>query len=156
MNICVKFFLIFTSMAITFHFDEISKPTFFKTTKLKIWLKTIAAKEKFVIKELNYIFLDDEGLLKINMEYLNHDTYTDIITFDNSDASAGSAGKIESDIFISLERVEANAKKFNTTFENELHRVLAHGLLHLCGYKDKTKKDATLMRQKEEESLTML
>ncbi len=143
-------------MAITFHFDEISKPTFFKTTKLKIWLKTIAAKEKFVIKELNYIFLDDEGLLKINIEYLNHDTYTDIITFDNSDASAGSAGKIESDIFISLERVEANAKKFNTTFENELHRVLAHGLLHLCGYKDKTKKDAILMRQKEEESLAML
>ena len=143
-------------MAITFHFDEISKPTFFKTTKLKSWLKSIAAKEKYVIKELNYIFLDDEGLLKINIEYLNHDTYTDIITFDNSDASTGSAGKIESDIFISLERVEANAKKFNTTFENELYRVLAHGLLHLCGYKDKTKKDATLMRQKEEESLTML
>ena len=156
MNICVKFFLIFTSMAISFYFDTISKPSFFKATAIKPWLKTIAAKEKFVIKELNYIFLDDEGLLKINIEYLNHDTYTDIITFDNSDASAGSAGKIESDIFISLERVEANAKKFNTTFENELHRVLAHGLLHLCGYKDKTKKDATLMRQKEEESLAML
>ncbi|MCC6583708.1 MAG: rRNA maturation RNase YbeY [Chitinophagales bacterium] len=143
-------------MAITFHFDEISKPTFFKTTELKSWLKTIAAKEKFSIKELNYIFMSDEALLKINIEYLNHDTYTDIITFDNSDASTGSAGKIESDIFISLERVEANAATFNTTFENELHRVLAHGLLHLCGYKDKTKKDAALMRQKEEESLTML
>ncbi len=143
-------------MAITFHFDEISKPTFFKTTELKSWLKTIAAKEKFSIKELNYIFMSDEALLKINIEYLNHDTYTDVITFDNSDASTGSAGKIESDIFISLERVEANAATFNTTFENELHRVLAHGLLHLCGYKDKTKKDATLMRQKEEESLAML
>ena len=94
-------------MAITFHFDEISKPTFFKTTKLKIWLKTIAAKEKFVIKELNYIFLDDEGLLKINIEYLNHDTYTDIITFDNSDED----NVIDGDIFISLERVKENAEK---------------------------------------------
>jgi probable rRNA maturation factor len=152
LRLCVKLFIIFTFMAITFHFDNISKPRFFKTTKVKTWLKAIAAKEKFVIKELNYIFLDDEGLLKINIEYLNHDTYTDIITFDNSEIN----GKIESDIFISLERVEANAKKFNTTFENELHRVLAHGLLHLCGYKDKKKTDVELMRKKEEESLAML
>lgn len=140
-------------MAITFHFDNISKPIFFKSTKVKTWLKAIAAKEKFVIKELNYIFLDDEGLLKINIEYLNHDTYTDIITFDNRDSVNLSLPKIESDIFISLERVEANAKKFNTTFENELHRVLAHGLLHLCGYKDKKKTDIEMMRKKEEESL---
>ena len=139
-------------MAITFHFDKISKPTFFKSTKIKSWLKAIAVKENFSIKELNYVFLDDEGLLKINIEYLNHDTYTDIITFDNSEEK----GKIESDIFISLERVEANAKKFNTTFENELHRVLAHGLLHLCGYKDKKKSDVELMRKKEEESLALL
>lgn len=145
----MKKFLIFTFMAISFHFDTVSKPSFFKATAIKPWLKAIAAKERFSIKELNYIFLDDEGLLKINIEYLNHDTYTDIITFDNSDGR----GKIESDIFISLERVEANAMKFHTTVENELHRVLAHGLLHLCGYKDKTKKDAALMRQKEEECL---
>lgn len=138
-------------MAITFHFDNISKPTFFKSTKIKSWLKAIAAKEKFVIKDLNYVFLDDEGLLKINIEYLNHDTYTDIITFDNSEEK----GKIESDIFISLERVEANTKKFNTTFENELHRVLAHGLLHLCGYKDKKKPDIEIMRMKEEQCLTL-
>ncbi len=142
-------------MAITFHFDKISKPIFFKSTKLKTWLKAIAAKEKFVIKKLNYIFLDDEDLLKINIEYLNHDSYTDIITFDNSDASIGSAKKIEGDIFISLERVEANAKKFNTTFENELHRVLAHGLLHLCGYKDKKKSDIEIMRKKEEQCLAL-
>ena len=139
-------------MSITFHFDNISKLPFFKTTKVKTWLKAIAAKEKFVIKELNYIFLDDEGLLKINIEYLNHDTYTDIITFDNSEIN----GKIESDIFISLERVLANAIKYITTFENELHRVLAHGLLHLCGYKDKKKTDVELMCKKEEESLKML
>lgn len=139
-------------MAITFHFGNISKPTFFKTATIKVWLKKIALKEKFIIRDLNYIFMKDDELLQINIEYLNHDTYTDIITFDNS----YKAGKIEGDIFISLERVEANAQKFNTTFENELHRVLAHGLLHLCGYKDKKKADIEIMRMKEEESLAML
>lgn len=141
---------------ITFQFDKISKPTFFKSTKIKPWLKAIAQQENFTIKDLNYIFLSDEDLLKINIEYLNHDTYTDIITFDNSDTLTRAAKKIESDIFVSLERVEANAKKFNTTYENELHRVLAHGLLHLCGYKDKKKADIELMRKKEEDSLKML
>ena len=136
-------------MAISFHFDKISKPQFFKAAPLKPWLKAIAAKEHFIIKELNYIFLNDAELLKINIEYLNHNTYTDIITFDNSETK----GKIESDIFISLERVEANAATFNTSFENELHRVLAHGLLHLCGYRDKKKSDIELMRKKEEEAL---
>lgn len=153
-------------MAISFHFDNISKPAFFKASTIKVWLKQIAENEKFIIKELNYIFLNDEGLLKINIEYLNHDTYTDIITFDNSGfdkldsdtsnvrLSLSKPPKIESDIFISLERVEANAKKFNTTFKNELHRVLAHGLLHLCGYKDKKKSDIEIMRKKEEEALS--
>ncbi len=118
---------------------------------MKSWLKKIAQNEKFEISELNYVFFTDEELLKINIEYLNHDTYTDIITFDNSSAN----GKIESDIFISLERVEANAKKFNTTLENELHRVMAHGLLHLCGYKDKKKNDIEIMRKKEEACLIL-
>ena len=138
-------------MAISFHFNTISKPVFFKANRIKIWLKTIASKEGYEIKDLNYIFMSDEELLKINIEYLNHDTYTDIITFDNAEVK----GKIESDIFISLERTEANAKKFSTTFENELYRVLAHGLLHLCGYKDKKKTDIELMRKKEEESLRL-
>lgn len=118
---------------------------------MKSWLKKIAKSEKFEINELNYVFLTDEELLKINMEYLNHDTYTDIITFDNSSANE----KIEGDIFISLERVEANAKKFNTTLENELHRVMAHGILHLCGYKDKKKSDIEMMRKKEEACLIL-
>lgn len=148
---------------ITFQFDKIAKPTFFKSTKIKSWLKAIAQQENYTIKDLNYIFLNDEDLLKINIEYLNHDTYTDIITFDNSDKLTSSKQnvnlslpKIESDIFVSLERVEANAKKFNTTFENELHRVLAHGLLHLLGYKDKKKADVELMRKKENDSLVMM
>lgn len=136
-------------MAISFQFNQISKPTFFKATKIKPWLNAIATKESFAINELNYVFMNDVNLLKINIEYLNHDNYTDIITFDNNEVK----GKIEGDIFISLERVEENAKKFNTTFENELYRVMAHGLLHLCGYKDKKKDDIELMRKKEEECL---
>lgn len=142
-------------MAISFYFEQVSKPFFLKPTKLRPWLKSIAAREDFSIKELNYIFLNDEELLKINIEFLNHNTYTDIITFDNADAASSVSKKIDSDIYISLERVEANAQKFKTTFEIELRRVMAHGLLHLCGYKDKSKEDAALMRQKEDESLAL-
>lgn len=142
-------------MAISFYFEQVSKPFFLKPTKLRSWLKSIAAREDFSIKELNYIFLNDEELLKINIEFLNHNTYTDIITFDNADAASSVSKKIDSDIYISLERVEANAQKFKTTFEIELRRVMAHGLLHLCGYKDKSKEDAALMRQKEDESLAL-
>ncbi|WP_341225181.1 rRNA maturation RNase YbeY [uncultured Arcticibacterium sp.] len=119
--------------------------------KVKAWLKEIAKKEDFKIQDLNYIFMSDEGLHKINLEYLNHDTYTDIITFDNSEEE----GIIESDIFISIDRVKENAESFKTTFDNELRRVLAHGLLHLCGYKDKSDEDAKLMREMEEASLRL-
>ena len=139
-------------MAINFHFNQTSKPSFFKSNTTKSWLKIISKKEGFAITALNFIFLNDEGLLKINMDYLNHDTFTDIITFDSSSEK----GKIESDIFISLERVQENAKQFNTTFENELNRVMAHGVLHLCGYKDKKKEDKIKMRQKEEDCLRLL
>jgi rRNA maturation RNase YbeY len=138
-------------MAISFHFQEVQKPAFFKALTLRTWLKSIAKKEGFLLQDVNYIFVEEEALLEINIKYLQHDTYTDIITFDNSDTK----GKIESDIYISIERVEANAQKYNITFENELLRVLAHGLLHLCGYKDKSKKEAAEMRQKEEECLML-
>lgn len=140
-------------MAISFLFNTtVKKPAFFKASVIKTWLKQIAKNEQFNIQDLNVVFMSDEELLQINIDYLNHNTYTDIITFDNAEIK----GKIESDIFISLERVEANAKKFKVSFENELHRVLAHGILHLCGYKDKKKADIALMRKKEEESLAML
>jgi len=99
--------------------------------------------------DLNYIFMSDEELLKINQQYLNHDTYTDIITFDNSEDE----GCIHGDIFISIDRVTENAENFKTEFETELRRVLAHGLLHLCGYKDKSEKEAELMRGMEENAL---
>ena len=114
--------------------------------KKKNWLKELAEEEGFKIIELNYIFLSDEQLLEMNVSYLTHDTYTDIITFDNSEQE----DKIEGDIFISVERVAENALKFNVSTETELIRVLSHGLLHLCGYLDKKPADVKLMREKEE------
>ncbi|WP_304236193.1 rRNA maturation RNase YbeY [Jiulongibacter sediminis] len=120
-------------------------------SKIEKWLETVAQNEGFKIEELNYIFMTDEGLYEINMEYLNHDTYTDIITFDNSEEEE----IIEGDIFISIERVRENAETYNSPFDTELRRVLAHGLLHLCGYKDKSDEEAKLMRKKEEDSLTL-
>lgn len=140
-------------MAITFQFNSVAKPSFFNAVKNKRWLKEITKNENKHLVALNYIFLSDEALLQLNIEYLNHHTYTDIITFDNSDT--GTAKKIEGDVFISLDRVKENAQKFNTTFEHELIRVMAHGLLHLCGYKDKKKAEAAEMRQKEEDCLQL-
>lgn len=117
-------------------------------TKLKLWIKTIIAKEKYTLENINYIFCSDDELLEINLKHLNHNTLTDIITFDYTDSK-----KISSDIFISVNRVAENAIKFKVPFENELHRVMIHGVLHLCGYKDKTKLDAELMRKKEDWAL---
>lgn len=109
------------------------------------WLLSIAKKENASIDSLTYVFCSDNYLLSINKEYLNHDYFTDIITFDNSSDSKNIYG----DIFISVERVKDNSIEFKTTFENELKRVISHGILHLIGYNDKTNDDKTLMRQKE-------
>ena len=132
-------------MAINFFTEDI---TFTLSDKLKRkkWLKEIAQSEAFKVGELNYIFCSDEYLYKINLDYLSHDTYTDIITFDNSEK----AKHLEGDIFISVDRVKDNADKHNQPEEQELSRVLSHGLFHLMGYKDKTKEQASLMRNKEE------
>lgn len=114
------------------------------------WISAIILNENFEEGELSYIFCDDEYLHKLNVEFLKHDTLTDIISFDNS-----LGNQINGDIFISVERVKENASSFNTTFENELHRVIIHGVLHYCGYNDKTKKDADLMRTKEDAALSL-
>jgi probable rRNA maturation factor len=114
--------------------------------KKKSWLKDLVKEQGFKLGELNYIFLNDEGLHKINVEYLNHDTYTDIITFDNSEDES----MIEGDIFVSVERIAENAKKFKVNFETELTRVMAHGVLHLCGFLDKKPADVKLMRKMED------
>lgn len=117
--------------------------------KKKEWIKELVHGYKFTLGELNYIFMSDEDLLKINIEYLNHDTYTDIITFDNSENEK----VIEGDIFISVDRVKENATKFNIAEENELLRVMAHGVLHLLGFKDKGDDDIQKMRRAEDEAI---
>jgi probable rRNA maturation factor len=113
----------------------------------KVWLKKVAEKEGFIINDLNYIFCSDKYLHKMNLEYLDHDTYTDIITFDNSENDK----IIEGDIFISIERVVDNSKNLNTQFEDETKRVIVHGLLHLCGYDDHSAEDKAEMRRLESE-----
>ena len=119
--------------------------------KLVKWIGDVISSEGFQVGEINYIFCDDSYLNKINQEFLNHDTFTDIISFDYT------LGKeVGGDIFISIERVLENAEEFNEVFENELHRVMIHGILHFIGYKDKTKKDKTLMRTKEDEKIFIL
>lgn len=168
-------------MAIHFHNLQIDFKLKNKA-KLKSWVKHIAEFEKKTIDTLNYIFTTDEELLQKNKQFLNHTTLTDIITFDYCEGNmldpfhnsqnlypshrevAGRGykkpnnemGLISGDIFISIERVTENAKKFNVEFIEELHRVIIHGTLHLCGYKDKTKATATLMRKKEDWALRKL
>lgn len=132
-----------------FFFKEDTSYQLRQRTEIRSWLNTIAKKEKYSILELNYIFCSDEYLLQMNRDFLDHDYYTDIITFDNSEVK----GKIEGDIFISIERVRDNAQLQHSTFKDELHRVLVHGLLHLTGYKDKTNKEKEMMRKKEDTAL---
>ena len=114
------------------------------------WLSAVIVSENKSEGEINYIFCDDEYLHKINLEYLNHDTLTDIISFDYT-----MGNELSGDIFVSIERVLDNAKDYNTVFEDELKRVLVHGVLHYCGYKDKSEEDELIMRSKEDEKLTM-
>ena len=114
------------------------------------WIETIIESENKILGEISYIFCDDEYLHSINMQYLNHDTLTDIISFDYTEGDI-----ISGDIFVSIERVVDNAKDFNVPFDEELKRVLAHGVLHYCGYKDKSDQDALLMRTKEEEKIKL-
>ena len=114
------------------------------------WLRNVLISEEKKEGEINYIFCDDDYLHEINVKYLNHDDYTDIISFDNAVGNI-----LHGDIFISTERVAENAEKFEVSFEEELKRVIAHGMLHFCGYKDKTDDDARLMRKKEDEKIKM-
>ena len=112
------------------------------------WISTIIQSEGKEEGEINYIFCDDDYLHKINVDYLDHDTLTDIISFDYSEGNF-----LQGDIFISVERVRDNATDFNTNFEEELKRVMAHGVLHYCGYKDKSDEESLLMRKKEDEKI---
>ena len=114
------------------------------------WLGNVITSENKKEGEINYIFCDDEYLHKINVEYLDHDTLTDIISFDYS-----MGNELHGDIFVSVERVKDNATDFNVSFQEELKRVLVHGILHYCGYKDKGEAEELLMRSKEDEKIVM-
>jgi rRNA maturation RNase YbeY len=119
--------------------------------KVKNWVKASIAAEGYKLRELNYIFCSDSYLLQINQQYLNHDTYTDIVTFDNSEKDR----VIEGDIFISIDRIRENAAKFGTGEVNELHRVIIHGALHLLGYQDKMAESKKIMTGKEDHYLSV-
>jgi rRNA maturation RNase YbeY len=151
-------------MAITFQNQEIQF-VLKNRGKRKAWITEVIKKEPFLngekhtkktiqllkLGQINFVFTSDEEVLKANKQFLKHQTYTDIITFDYCNWNT-----VNGDILISIERVVENAKKFKTTFDNELNRVMIHGVLHLCGYKDKNKNDATLMRKKENAALRLL
>ena len=115
-------------------------------TQVRQWITDTILAEGYKLKELTYIFCSDAYLLQINQQYLDHDTYTDIVTFDNSEVE----GLIIGDIFISIDRIKENAARFAVTEATELHRVIIHGVLHLLGYKDKSAADKDKMTQKED------
>ena len=118
--------------------------------QIATWISVVIISENKKEGDINYIFCDDEYLLNLNEQYLDHDTLTDIISFDYSVGN-----ELHGDIFISVERVRENAQDFNVTFEEELKRVLVHGVLHYCGYKDKSVEDEQVMRSKEDEKIKM-
>ncbi|AEW86574.1 rRNA maturation RNase YbeY [Flavobacterium columnare] len=114
------------------------------------WIESVVKSEDKELNEINYIFCDDEYLLQINKQYLDHDYYTDVISFDYTEE-----GLIAGDIFISIDRVKENASSLGVSFEEELKRVIIHGVLHYCGYKDKSSEEEKMMRLKEDEKIKM-
>jgi len=136
---------------IYFHYQDID----FKLPHPRLtarWLELVARKEKSSFQCLEYIFCSDEFLLNINQEYLEHDDFTDVITFNYGDSTSKN---IEGEVYLSVSRVTENAAKFKTDFDTELHRVMVHGALHLFGYSDKSASQKALMRRKEEAYLSL-
>ena len=145
---------------ITYHSENISFPKI-KRRETTNWIKSIAGEYNKIIGEVNFIFCSDEKILEINRQYLQHDYYTDIITFDYSEPEVfrpqgEKINKISGDIFISLDTVKSNAEQYNQQFETELCRVIIHGILHLCGQKDKNETDRAEMTRKENAALSTL
>ena len=125
-------------------------PNLKNATKLKQFIELIFKMESQSLDSINYIFCSDRAILEINKKYLNHDFYTDVITFDLSPENKAKSAEV----YISIDRIRDNAKQLGLSIKSELHRVLFHAALHLCGYNDKKKKDKELMRKKEDELLT--
>ena len=141
-------------MKVNFFTEDVDLPKINKT-KLRKWIRQVSDKEQCSIGEVSVIFVSDDYLLKMNVEYLSHNYLTDIITFDYSQEKRGKR-EISGDLFISLDRVDVNSKDYGVSFDHELHRVIIHGVLHLMGFKDKTQKEFKLMKVKEDESLEIL
>ena len=137
-------------MAITFQADKINFPKIRKGN-IKNWIKRVAASYGKTIGEVNYLFCTDDKILEVNTQYLSHDFYTDIITFDYSEGD-----KISGDIIISLETVRTNSQKYSTDFMEELHRVIIHGILHMCGIDDKSETASLNMRKAENQALEQI
>ena len=135
---------------ITFHADNIPMPTI-DFPKVEQWIKRTAAQYGYSVGELNYIFCDDEKILSVNREFLQHDYYTDVITFDYTTHT-----RVNGDIYISLDTVATNAEQVGVSFLHELHRIIIHGLLHLTGQADKTPETKAQMTAKEEDALRQL
>lgn len=138
-----------TIPAIQFHFPQ--RVTLQERTRLKRFLGNLFRKESSPLAELHYIFCSDDRLLDINQQYLKHDYYTDIISFTLSEPGQ----PINGEIYISVDRVRENAHNFSSSLQKELHRVILHGALHLCGYQDKTERETKKMRQMEEKYLRL-
>ena len=121
-----------------------------QSERVESWLKAASIKESYGIDSLGYVFCSDDFLLEINQQFLDHDTLTDIVTFDYTEGTI-----LNGEIYISTDRVADNAKDFNVDFDTELRRVIIHGLLHMCGYGDKTEEEKLQMRSKEDEYLAL-
>ncbi len=137
-------------MAISYQTDGIKMPVI-KKRETTAWIKTVASSYEKKVGEIAYIFCSDEKILEVNKEYLQHDYYTDIITFDYCDDNI-----ISGDIFISLDTVKSNSEQFKTTYEEELHRTIIHGILHLCGINDKGEGEREIMEAAENKALALL
>jgi metalloprotein, YbeY/UPF0054 family len=138
------------SMAISYQTDGVKMPAI-KKRETTAWIKALANSYEKKIGEIAYIFCSDEKILEVNREYLQHDYYTDIITFDYCEDNI-----LSGDIFISLDTVKSNSEQFNTTYEEELHRTIIHGILHLCGINDKGEGEREVMEAAENKALALL
>lgn len=135
---------------ISYHTEDIKKPNIC-TRRTSAWVKNVAASHGKTIGEIAYIFCSDPYILEVNKQYLQHDYFTDVITFDYTEGN-----KISGDIFISLDTVQSNAEQFGVDFYEELERVIIHGILHLCGFKDKEETEEAQMREEENKAISSL
>ncbi|MBO7379732.1 MAG: rRNA maturation RNase YbeY [Bacteroidales bacterium] len=137
-------------MAVSFYTEGVEMPSVQKT-EIRNWIKQVAALHGKRVGEISYIFCNDEKILEVNRQYLKHDYYTDIITFDYTEGD-----KLSGDLFISLDTVRTNAEQFGQPYNTELHRVIIHGVLHLCGIDDKGPGEREIMEHNENEALSLL